>query len=521
MVVTWRPRTQRPLVGCAVLLLSVSLSLALPRADSIAQPGSQSGGVLSVDVSSFPDVALRFAPATAEGITPGSLGAGEVQLLEDGQPRAVAAVAMRPMGAQIAIVLDASESLNREGASGKLRRVEALDAIRELVLSDTWLPGPPGTDLFTLIVPRGAAGLEIPLAQPWVSDGQAIHSAAYVYDYPRAPVNTPPYPMLVEAMARFKDADSTDAPSTRRARFVLILSDGVDQSAAGDIEDLIYRARAIGVTFMCVRLGANGVGDATTMRRLAEMTGGTFTVYATSDSLKPLYSLIRSRRAQYVLRYRSRAAQAGRHQVQVILGTEGTARTSATAEFEIDVRPAAVRLFVSGIDGSSTRLTVSQGQPIEIAVEVEWPDGHPRRILETAYWVDGERTAILTGSGTWRWDVSGILPGAHILQAEVRDELGLIAQSDALRAIVRDVPVPANTAAPSGSGAVEVSPPQSPANEKALAAIGARIDEAIGQTRRLAWVALVVASLALALAAIGLWRAGTDPAGRRGPPGKG
>ena len=100
-----------------------------------------------------------------------------------------------------------------------------------------WLQQDPKVDQMLLIAPTGPEAFKIALPDgKWTTEPVAVHNNAYQLSPVKT--DTPLYKMLVEAMVRMKDLPDYD----RRAKFLLVFSDGVDRTSASDVTDVINRA---------------------------------------------------------------------------------------------------------------------------------------------------------------------------------------------------------------------------------------------------------------------------------------
>lgn len=418
-----------------------------------AQTGIEEIRVYGVDISRFPTLQVRVAPLTSEGELYPELKKDQVFVREDSLDRPVDDIRIVEEGVQVAIVLDASGSINSPGATGRLRREEAIEAIDDLVMTDKWLDRKKRLDWVLLMVPRGKEKYEV--IQDWTNDYVRIHNQAYVYDFQSAKADTPLYAMLVDVIRRMKEA-----PDARyKAKFVLVLSDGIDRASAEQVEDVINRAHDSNVTILAVKLGPKGTGQAKNMRRLARLTGGAFTTYKGVDTLVPLFKKIRSQRKQYNISYRSGISQSGKHTVGVGIKLDGKELVSDPVEFSLTVLPPKVEIVEpkSGtvIERVADRWDVDprQIEPREypVTLKVSWPDGHPRGIAQISYIVDGVVVATLSPKEPFVWDLTNLKSGTHALIAEVKDELGLVGRSEPSRVSlhVKIPPTPTPTPMPS------------------------------------------------------------------------
>lgn len=488
-----------------MLLLSTPGLVRTPLAEAqTGAPGTLEVRTYQIDTARFPDICVRAAPVTATGAL-AEVTAENLQIYENGEPRAVGSLQREYIGSQIAIVFDASGSFAQPGSSGANRRFDdAIAALDELVLTKgKWLQQDPKVDQMLLIVPTGPDAFNVPF--PWTNQPNTMHNTAY--EPGPVSTDTPLYKMLVEAMVRMKDRPDYE----RRAKFLLVFSDGVDRTSANDVTDVINRANSLGVKILTVKIGPAGAGR--TLQRMAEETPAdartewAFANYTDAASLAPLYSAIKAQAEQYVACYRSKINQAGPQTIEVGVRVGDREYKSAIKTAVVPVKPAAVRITVptdgavfdrvaSSFDQDPTTIE-PRGQPV--TVEVAWPDNFPRAIERVLYEVDGSIVADLSADEAFTWDFAPLRQGAHSLRAIVRDELGIEGRSEVVRAQINVViPTPPPTPLPTAT-------PIPPIPERMLGNL---------RDQPMLVVVLIVALVAAALALYALIRLARDPRAR-------
>ncbi len=268
--------------------------------------------------------------------------------------------------------------------------------------------------------------------------------------------------MLIEAMVRMKDVPDYE----RRAKFLLVFSDGVDRTSPSDVTDVINRANNLGVKILSVKIGPEGAGK--TLQRMAIETpretvaDWSYADYTGPNSLAPLYSAIKSRGEQLQVCYRSKINQPGAHNIEVGVTMGDKEYKSPVRTVAIPVKPPAVRITAPADGVIIDRIANSWDQdpttiePFQepVRVEVAWPDNFQRAIQQVLYEVDGSVVANLSAEEAFVWDFSKLPAGDHSLRAVVRDELGMESRSDPVRGEI-NITIPA----PPPPTATPVPPP--------------------------------------------------------------
>jgi len=452
------PLFRFPPAFVCVLLIILSLIQAPFAQAQTDVTGTVEVRTYHIDTSRFPDVCVKMAPVTATGALT-EVTTENLQIYENGEPRPVTALRREYVGSQIAIVFDASGSFAQPGSSGVNRRFDdAIAALDELVLTKgKWLQQDPKLDQMLLIAPTGPGAFNVPF--PWTTQPILVHNTAY--ELGLVATDTPLYKMLVEAMVRMKDLPDYE----RRAKFLLVFSDGVDRTSANDVTDVINRANSLGVKILTVKIGPEGAGR--TLQRMAEETPAdartewAYANYTDAASLAPLYGAIKAQAEQYVACYRSKINQAGPQSIEAGVRVGDREFKSPIETVVVPVKPAAVRITVPADGAVFDRVAGSfdqdpttiepRGQPV--TVEVAWPDNFPRDIARVLYEVDGSIVAEMSADDAFTWDFAPLKEGVHSLRAIVRDELGMEGRSEVVRAQINIViptppPSPVPTATP-------------------------------------------------------------------------
>jgi len=396
-----------------------------------------------VDITAFPRIRVYASPINAGKVIP-DLTQDDFRVYEDSAQRTVKEMEREYVGSQIAIVLDASGSFKLPGVTDhtKTRLDEAREAIDELILDtgQQWIDHKNHKDQLMLMVPTSATTFDV--SQKWTHDYIKIHDAAYKTH--AVDGNTPLLKMLQDSMDRMKELPDYQT----RAKFLLVLSDGEDHISAQEITDVLMKADKLGITILGVKVGPNNTA-AKNMQRLAEETGGAFTIYTGSNSLAPLYSLIQTQGWQYVIGYDSGIATAGDHIGQ--LGVEWNAIEYKSELYPIPIELLPPNVFVADpqsadtqnpepLDGKTidrvtddwrTDLTDIEPKGIPVSIIVSFPDNHPRDIEQVQYEIDGKVVQKLPLNEPFFWDFTNLDQGQHhmTLVVKVIDELGLVGDS--------------------------------------------------------------------------------------------
>jgi hypothetical protein len=225
-----------------------------------------------------------------------------------------------------------------------------------------------------------------------------------------------------------------------------------------DLNNTIAKASNLGVPVHTVLLGADDINDA--LNRLARGTGAGNTAIL-SDNIKDLDSVLDPQRdeTQYLITYRSQVDQAGEHELNLTVNniiSQDVAFTLNELEppFITITSPSANTEIIRSETLFSQDSEAVQPTQQTIAVEVTFPDGHPRQIIQenTALVINGKAVSpatVIRDNETnvvlleFTWDLtteqtSGVTNIAIVV--EVEDELGIKNTSEILPVTLEYVP---------------------------------------------------------------------------------
>lgn len=411
-----------------------------------AQVAEGTARISAVDTAAFPEVDVYLAVNDATGNRVASLAPAAFTLTENSAPVAALSVQEAEVGVQVVFVLDTSAAFKTRDANGATRLDYLKQALTDFAQTRPWMKD--GVDDVTVLAPEGTL-----LAHS--SAGGKIVAALSGYATQYGGV-ADPFPLLNQALDFASDA----AARPGMQRYVVFISNGFNPSGAeAALADLAARANAAHLALATVFVGPAGAENtvgAANLRKLAELTGAAQLVFAQPDSLTPLFQRLADQRTQYRLSYRSTLAVTGQHSVaaQVKL-PGGAALASNESVFPLRVEPPVVSL--SEVPESIRRIAQQPGadpravEPTayEVAINVDYPDGHPRPLRAAELWVDGQ-TALTQAAAsvkTLTWPLKDYAEsGSHTLQARVTDELGLSAESEVVTVTVSVEIPPAATA---------------------------------------------------------------------------
>jgi hypothetical protein len=406
-------------MAAAAAILGLAL-LALPVRAQMPQADARLSAVI---VDSFPQVTLYASIRDDQGRRLADLPPGAFQILEDDVEVPVESAAEEEAGARLVFVLHTARPMELRDPLGRRR----YDAIREEL--QAWWRQP------------GAARVGQDDLSLWTDDGPVVShsdSAAELSSVlaalePAFTEGQDGLEVLLSALA------STSGPTPRPGMVnqIVFITPFETTISATSLESIQARALASRTAIYPILIApadAAGLAPALALQQLAKLTGGAYLRFEPGTSLIDLAEQILDQRVQVRLVYQSPVNVPGTHSVRLRVVHEGLDFTSNPAEYIIDVRSPQVtfvdpplRITRTSEDPADTVQTLPPTRQ-DLRLLIEFPDGHPRELVESQLLVDGVVVARQTSTplDVLTWDLSAYeRDESHRVQAVVVDRLGL------------------------------------------------------------------------------------------------
>jgi tight adherence protein B len=290
----------------AVLVTAGALATTVGAAVSSHVELTEAGGV------TFPERAFVVSLSNGRALT-----AGDVQVTENGNPVVdetlvpASLVDRRTFGT--VLVLDASESMLGRPIASAVAAARAF-ASRRNPNQQLALVTFNGSSKVALPFTTSKTKIDAALAQP-----PTVAYGTYIYD----------------AVAR-GEALLTDAGI--QAGSIVVLSDGADTGSKATAASVAAAARAHHVKLYSIGLHSPRF-DPTTLRSLAQLGGGEYTLAASTKDLTPLFDQLGARLAsEYLLRYKSLAGP----KVQVHVSVKVADASSSSTAYQTPALPVSI-----------------------------------------------------------------------------------------------------------------------------------------------------------------------------------
>jgi hypothetical protein len=375
------------------------------------------------DVSRFPTVSVFLSVWDTTGLRIGGLGPTSFEILEDEIPISSASVQEVEVGVRAVFAINLSGGMRVRDPYGQSR----FDQVRSALLAWWQSPGAGflGVDDLTLLTSDGVLVSHAPAAAQLAS---SLSSFA-----PGSTAQATDLDLVLEGL----DFTSDPGPHPGMPSILVFLTPLPEGPDDLSLVNAIARANESGTVVYPILVGspeAATVPQASSLRQLAEGTGGTLLVLDPEAGLQALATQSLERRTQYQIIYDSQASVSGSHTVQVRLVGPEVEALSDPRSYEITILPPEVALIdpphtiERGSDDISITVDALPPTSYPFHVLVTFPDSHPRPIVSSRLTVDGEVVAQRDEEpfDQLEWDLTGVLDTASVeVQASVADSLGL------------------------------------------------------------------------------------------------
>ncbi|GAB4503777.1 MAG: hypothetical protein Fur0043_07690 [Anaerolineales bacterium] len=411
------------------LLLMIGLGLPLGPGRVIHAQGAASAMLHLVNVQGFPSVAALLDVYDAQGQFITGLQPSSITVLEDNSPLPVNGLSESTPPAQIVAAINPGPALAVRDGEGIERYQRIVQALYNWAAARTL---DPFDDLSLVTI----AGPIITHAGPadW-----AVSLAAFQPDF-RATT-----PNLQSLTLAFNIAlEQTPLPGMKRA--ILFVTPHMDDpNIEQTVNAFIQQARQDGVRVFVWFVDADLYFDtpsATAFKSLALQSGGSYFAFSGLEALPDPETYFSPLRHLYSLSYTSTLSAGGEHTLAVQVNTPGGVITSESQTFSVDIQPpnpilvmppAQITRQAPPDDPFNIEILLPDRQTIDIIIE--FPDGHPRPLTRTTFYVDGQPVAQNEAEpfNHFTWDLSTYTQsGQHEVMVEAVDSLGLSKTSMAL-----------------------------------------------------------------------------------------
>jgi pSer/pThr/pTyr-binding forkhead associated (FHA) protein len=407
-------------------IILVTIILGSITGDVFAQADRQV--ILSEpNTSNFPDMVLYFDAIERDGGRMDDLTLDQLTLKENGINREITNFQALSPGIQVVTAINVSPPFAIQDING----VSRFDFIKEGLLN--WLDQPleSSPDDLSLITNDG-------IELTHVSDKDQYRST--VVDYA---------PSLRETEGNFNvlaraieiASDPVGQPGMKKV--VLFITSQPTTDSENGFDSLLSLASENQVQIYTILVSSPAFFDSSSASRLNNLsleTGGGFYPFSGEEPLVDIGSILNPLRSTFLVEYTSQIVTSGNQSLELTISTS-LGDLVAVKQFSLEVLPpnpifiSPPREIIRELPDDETPtddLLNYQPQKINLDVLIDFPDGHPRRIDELIFRVDGEIIEKKTEPpfDSFEWDLSDYQnTGTHRVSLEAVDLLGLSRKS--------------------------------------------------------------------------------------------
>jgi len=405
-----------------IYFVLLGLFLLAGQVYPVRAQGAATAELSRVNPQGFPTVTALLDVFDEQGGFITSLGAEDVTILEDGQPRSVNELAESTPPAQIVVAINPGPALDIRDGLG----ISRFERVTEVLTG--WAGAQPADEPDDLSL-VSIAGPIITHADP---DDWIVSLNSFQPDFRST---TPNVQLLSIALNTVNEG--TRMPGMKRA--ILLVTPRMDDAnldltLEGIAEQALAAKVRIFVWFVDSDLNFNHP-SATAFNALALQTGGEYFAFSGVETLPDPESYFASLRHLYSLNYDSTLTSSGVHSIVAEVQSPAGTITSGEQTFSLEVEPPNPILVMPPAqivrqappdDLFNTELLLPEEQALEAIIE--FPDNHPRPLVRTTLYVDGQPVAQNDSEpfDRFTWDLTPYdESGEHSLVVEAVDSLGM------------------------------------------------------------------------------------------------
>ena len=408
--------------SCKSLLLLIFVFFLGSFPFSVKAEDAARVDILAVHTENFPLISIFFDVYDAQGNFVSAMDAESLALLEDGVPHLPSTLTEEPLPAQIVVAFNPASPMAVRDAEGVSRYDKVSEALQ------TWASALPAENMDDMsLVSTAGALLSHQSKEEWLQSLEGYHP-----DFQTAIPN-------IQSLAFAIDIASEAPPQEGMKRSVLFITSHLpDQAALNELETQTTRATQNGIRVNVWLIDSETYfyhESANALKTLALQTGGAYFAFSGEEPFPDIDSYFSPLRHVYYAEYTSTVSESGTHTLAAQIQFNGESLVSEPASFGIEIEPPNPILLSPPLQvlrqpAPETPYDAENLVPLtqEIEMMVEFPDGHPRDLVRSALYVDGNKVAENTAPpfDKFTWDLSEYTEsGDHSLQVEVEDVLGL------------------------------------------------------------------------------------------------
>lgn len=423
--------------GALLLLLAVlSQIIGTPVIWAQALPRAQ---INRLDASRFPTIRIEADINRPDGSFVANISPSDLKIIENGVQRPVDEVRETPNAVDFVVAVNGGPILgNRISSKTNFQLIK--DALLD------WVPEAESIgkgDSVTLVTNAGVKATRLDTPAEWTAVFNSLS--------PELVSATPSLTSITKAVEQAIGAPSR--PGMKQS--ILYITPLMSSSLSKAVDNIAEQAAGAGITiniWLVAPSSAKQPLAEESIQSLADRTGGQLYRFSGKEALPPIETYLQPLRRQYEINYRSRSSQSGIQTVILEVQTDEVQTRSPEESFDVSIKAPNV-MFIDPIESVSLEWKESENgrymlSPPEVPLElfVEFPDKHPRNLVISQLWVDGQVVDDRNGEPfvDLKWPVSRLkTSGTYNLQVTIKDELGLSGKTVILPLDVTVPPPPA------------------------------------------------------------------------------
>ena len=409
-----------------LFLVLLLLTAVWPSSGATAQPAATLA-VEMPDLATFPIVEFKFKVEDANNQPLGGFDADQVQVIENGETVSVSDLIEEYRGVHFALAINGNREMDLRDGSGVSRYEKLSAALMQWARGRTLR----GEDAWSIFTNQGALVEQATTAEIWLDELEEYQPNFRLLEPELAGLQ-----MAIQAMMN-------EAVDFGVDQAILYITPPLLPEQITTLNGLTQQARNQGVRVDVWMVGDgyylnNDQGGA--LVALAANTGGEFIQFTGPEGIPNLADLHAALGRVESVTYTSKLHETGTFNLGVSVDLGGIIAEGESQPFHFEVLPPNPMLLSPPVlierswEGTEeARKLMPDSQ--EIAILVQFPDGHSRPLESSRLRVDGVVMDINATEpyDTFAWDLSDYEEdGQHFIQVEIEDQLGLVAETIAI-----------------------------------------------------------------------------------------
>jgi len=283
--------------------------------------------IIKVDPSSFPTITALLDVYDAQGKFVSAIDAANITVLEDGQPLPLSELTEQEIGAQIVVAINPGPPMALRDKLGISRYERVVEVLR------LWAEARP-------LEPQDEISLVATTGPLLIGASPSEWHNSFVSFQPDTRAAVPSLESLSLALDILEGQQ--DSRAGMKYSILFLTPHLPDQSTVDELEKLAQRATTLGARVNVWLIDSDTYFvhfSATSLKSLAFQTGGDFFAYSGIETLPNPENYFAHLRHLYTLKYESKLATGGAHNLATRVQFGDLSLTSEDQSFSLDIQP--------------------------------------------------------------------------------------------------------------------------------------------------------------------------------------